>query len=99
MSRFTQDPSRHVRKTRMLGGERERERDEHELIDAFLADESRKAEIEHAKQEQLREQKEGKGEWKQGLASESESVVCASQPTPSAAFKPRVGDVEELRPG
>lgn len=45
-----------------------------------LADESRKAEIEHTKQEQLREQKEGKGEWKQGLASESESVVCFSPP-------------------
>lgn len=39
------------------------------------ADETRKAEIENTKQEQLREQKEGRNEWKDGLASESESVV------------------------
>lgn len=39
------------------------------------ADESRAQDIERAKQEQLRQQKEGKGEWKDTLASESESVV------------------------
>lgn len=43
-----------------------------------VADESRKEEIERTNQEQLREQREGKGEWKQGLASESESVVSAN---------------------
>ncbi|KAF2164963.1 hypothetical protein M409DRAFT_24864 [Zasmidium cellare ATCC 36951] len=43
------------------------------------ADETRKAEIENTKQEQLREQKEGRNEWKDGLASESESVVKADR--------------------
>lgn len=36
---------------------------------------ARKQEIEHAKQEQLKEQKQGNAEWKQTLASESESDV------------------------
>ncbi|KAK4494205.1 hypothetical protein PRZ48_014503 [Zasmidium cellare] len=43
------------------------------------ADESRKEEIERAKQEQLRDQKQGRNEWKQELGSESESVVKADR--------------------
>ena len=37
--------------------------------------EDRAEEIERAKQQQLREQKEGKGQWKDELASDSESIV------------------------
>lgn len=37
--------------------------------------EARKAEIEHNKQAQLKEQKEGKNEWKEAIASDSESIV------------------------
>lgn len=43
--------------------------------------EARKAEIEHHKQAQLREQKEGKNEWKEAIASESESIVSVSHPS------------------
>lgn len=32
--------------------------------------------IEHHKQDQLKKQQEGKGHWKEELASESESSVC-----------------------
>ena len=38
--------------------------------------EDRAEEVERAKHEQLREQKEGKGQWKDELASDSESIVC-----------------------
>ncbi|CAK1358322.1 unnamed protein product [Cercospora beticola] len=41
--------------------------------------EARKAEIEHHKQAQLREQKEGKNEWKEAIASESESIAKADR--------------------
>ena len=41
-----------------------------------IADEGRKQEIEREKQQQLKEQKEGRNEWKDSLASESESIVC-----------------------
>lgn len=37
--------------------------------------ETRPQEAENLKQQQLKEQKEGKGEWKEGLASDSESAV------------------------
>ncbi|KAI5362904.1 hypothetical protein Slin15195_G102850 [Septoria linicola] len=41
--------------------------------------EARKAEIEHHKQAQLKEQKEGKNEWKEAIASESESIAKADR--------------------
>jgi hypothetical protein len=40
-----------------------------------LDNENRAQEAEAAKQQQLKEQKEGKGEWKDALASDSESIV------------------------
>lgn len=44
---------------------------------SLSADEARKQEIDREKHAQLKEQKEGKNEWKQALASESESVVSS----------------------
>ena len=41
-----------------------------------LGKEDRADEVERAKHEQLREQKEGRGQWKDELASDSESIVC-----------------------
>ena len=41
----------------------------------MLADEGRAEEIERVKQQQLKEQKEGKNTWKEDIASDSESVV------------------------
>ncbi|KAF2217121.1 hypothetical protein CERZMDRAFT_104562 [Cercospora zeae-maydis SCOH1-5] len=41
--------------------------------------EARKAEIEHHKQAQLKEQKEGKNEWREAIASESESIAKADR--------------------
>lgn len=38
-------------------------------------DEGRADKVEAEKQEQLREQKEGRGQWKEGLASDSEVAV------------------------
>jgi len=43
------------------------------------ASEARKQEIEREKHAQLKNQKEGKNEWKDALASESESVVKADR--------------------
>lgn len=46
------------------------------LIFHILADnEGRAEEAEHHKQDQLQKQKEGKGHWKDELASDSESIV------------------------
>ncbi|EME40662.1 hypothetical protein DOTSEDRAFT_74267 [Dothistroma septosporum NZE10] len=42
-------------------------------------DEARKEEIEREKQQQLKEQKEGRNEWKDALASESESILKADR--------------------
>jgi len=45
----------------------------------LLADnEDRAEEAEHHKQDQLQKQKEGKGHWKDELASDSESIVSLS---------------------
>lgn len=38
--------------------------------------EDRAGEIDHHKNDQLQKQKEGKGHWKQELASNSEAAVC-----------------------
>ncbi|KAF7186463.1 hypothetical protein HII31_12165 [Pseudocercospora fuligena] len=43
------------------------------------ADEGRAEEIERVKQQQLKEQKEGKNTWKEDIASDSESVVKADR--------------------
>lgn len=46
------------------------------LIFELMADtEGRADEVEDIKQAQLKKQKEGKGEWEEGLASDSESIV------------------------
>ena len=46
------------------------------LIFELMADtEGRADEVEEIKQAQLKKQKEGKGEWEEGLASDSESIV------------------------
>lgn len=49
------------------------------MVLEHIADEGRKDEIERVKQQQLREQKEGKNTWKEDIASDSESVVSAIQ--------------------
>jgi hypothetical protein len=41
----------------------------------FADNENRRQEVEHHKQDQLQKQKEGKGHWKDELASNSESIV------------------------
>lgn len=47
------------------------------MIEILSADEENRAEkVEAEKQDQLAKQKQGKGEWKDGLASDSESIVC-----------------------
>lgn len=43
----------------------------------FLDQEGRAEEAEREKQEQLKEQREGKGHWKDELASDSESIVSS----------------------
>lgn len=40
------------------------------------ADDDKKADIDHHKNDQLNKQKEGKGHWKRELGSNSESAVC-----------------------
>lgn len=45
------------------------------LISHFIADSRTPEEAEQLKQQQLKEQKEGKGKWHEGLASDSESAV------------------------
>ncbi|GAM85119.1 hypothetical protein ANO11243_031230 [Dothideomycetidae sp. 11243] len=47
--------------------------------ESALHHEGRAEEAEAAKQEQLRKQKEGKGEWHDALASDSESAVKADR--------------------
>lgn len=44
------------------------------------AQDGRAEEAEKAKQDQLQDQKEGKGHWVDELASDSESAVCAALP-------------------
>jgi small-conductance mechanosensitive channel len=44
-----------------------------------LGTEGRAEEAEQLKQEHLRKQKEGKGEWTDGLASDSESIIKADR--------------------
>lgn len=52
-------------------------RKEQSVADAHLPidSEGRAEEIETKKQEQLRKQKEGKGHWEEGLASDGEAAV------------------------
>ncbi|KAF2239001.1 hypothetical protein EV356DRAFT_504353 [Viridothelium virens] len=66
---YTPLPSRSYRAsaTRLAGKE------------SALHNETRAEEAEHHKQDQLRKQKEGKGEWKDELASDSESIVKADR--------------------
>ncbi|WPH04702.1 Hypothetical protein R9X50_00759500 [Acrodontium crateriforme] len=53
--------------------------------ESTLHNEGRAEEIEKHKQEQLRQQKEGKAQWKDELASDSESAVKADQNSDSIA--------------
>lgn len=46
------------------------------LLTALSDQEGRAQEAEHHKQDQLQKQREGKGHWKEELASDSESIVC-----------------------
>lgn len=41
--------------------------------------ESRKADVEAEKQDSLKSQQDGKGHWKEGLASDSESIIKADR--------------------
>ncbi|KAM3424426.1 hypothetical protein BST61_g6431 [Cercospora zeina] len=54
---------------------------------------SRKAEIEHHKQAQLKEAKEGKNEWKEAVASDSESIAKADR----GELKTDKGSIKELQ--
>jgi len=46
------------------------------LFCVFADSEGRAEEIDHHKDDMLKKQKEGKGHWKEELASSSESIVC-----------------------
>ncbi|KAK5134083.1 hypothetical protein LTR08_006973 [Meristemomyces frigidus] len=47
--------------------------------ESALNQEGRAEEVEHHKQDQLQKQKEGKGHWKDELASDSESAIKADR--------------------
>lgn len=49
------------------------------MLTGKIDNENRGEEAEKAKHEQLKNQKEGKGEWHEGLASDSESIVKADK--------------------
>ncbi|KAM0716164.1 hypothetical protein Q7P37_008678 [Cladosporium fusiforme] len=55
--------------------------------ESALHNEARPEEAENLKQQQLKEQKEGKGQWKEGLASDSESAVKADRGDQSSSRK------------
>ncbi|KAF2731193.1 hypothetical protein EJ04DRAFT_443530 [Polyplosphaeria fusca] len=48
--------------------------------ESTLHNEGRSEEVEKQKQDSLKDQKEGKGAWKEGLASDSESIVSVIYP-------------------
>jgi hypothetical protein len=50
------------------------------LTSTFNVDSRSPEEAEQLKQQQLKEQKEGKGKWHEGLASDSESAVSDAYP-------------------
>ncbi|KAK8219213.1 hypothetical protein M8818_000945 [Zalaria obscura] len=62
-------PSRSFQTSRILAAGKE----------SALGNENRAEEAEAAKQKQLKKQKEGKGEWHEELASDSESIVKADR--------------------
>ncbi|KAF2706760.1 hypothetical protein K504DRAFT_66081 [Pleomassaria siparia CBS 279.74] len=47
--------------------------------ESALGQEGREHEIQQEKEDSLKKQKEGKGQWKDGLASDSESIVKADR--------------------
>ncbi|KAJ4296452.1 hypothetical protein N0V90_006497 [Kalmusia sp. IMI 367209] len=49
------------------------------LVNTWADDEGRADEVQKKKDEQLSKQKEGKGHWEEGLASDSESIVKADR--------------------
>ncbi|KAF2089138.1 hypothetical protein K490DRAFT_64343 [Saccharata proteae CBS 121410] len=58
-----------------------------------LHNEGRAEEAEKAKQDQLKEQKEGRGQWKEELSSDSESIVKADRGDINASK----GTIEQLQ--
>lgn len=55
--------------------------------ESHLHDEGRADEVQKAKDDQLSKQKEGKGHWEEGLASDSESIVKADRGEVDASKK------------
>jgi len=59
------------------------------ISNRYAADqEGRADEAEHHKQEQLQKQKQGKGEWREELSSDSESIVSPSFQTSNSLHAP-----------
>ncbi|KAK0259824.1 hypothetical protein LTS09_005667 [Friedmanniomyces endolithicus] len=82
-ARTAQRPSRSFHSCRVLAVGKESE----------LHNENRGEEAEAHKQDQLRKQKEGKGQWKGELASESESMIKADRNETENAEE----DIEKLQ--
>jgi len=66
---FVAAPARSFQTTQFLAAGKE----------SALHNEDRANEAEHFKNEQLRKQKEGKGEWHEEIASDSESIIKADR--------------------
>ncbi|KAH6615045.1 hypothetical protein C7974DRAFT_379928 [Boeremia exigua] len=60
-----------------------------------LHTEGRADEAEQLKQQQLKNQKEGKGKWEEGLASDSESIVKADRSETGASAKDNIKKLQE----
>ncbi|KAJ4986901.1 hypothetical protein SVAN01_07579 [Stagonosporopsis vannaccii] len=60
-----------------------------------LHTEGRADEAEQLKQQQLKNQKEGKGKWEEGLASDSESIVKADRSETNTSAKDNIKKLQE----
>ncbi|KAG9199782.1 hypothetical protein G6514_007895 [Epicoccum nigrum] len=60
-----------------------------------LHTEGRANEAEELKQQQLKNQKEGKGKWEEGLASDSESIVKADRSETNTSAKDSIKKLQE----
>ncbi|KAK4962307.1 hypothetical protein LTR28_004564 [Elasticomyces elasticus] len=58
--------------------------------ESALGQEGRAEEAEHHKQDQLQKQKEGKGQWKDELASDSESIVRLTRAPSPPRYSPSI---------
>ncbi|KAK3204099.1 hypothetical protein GRF29_106g1720362 [Pseudopithomyces chartarum] len=64
--------------------------------ETHLHDEGRAAEVEKTKADQLKKQKEGKGHWEEGLASDSESIIKADRAEdPSVSSEQTIKKLQE----